>query len=62
MLTLTRDNNSAMVATAILAVSIYDCHPSGFTLPATGLVLELNSPPKTMNWKADAKDTGCGSY
>jgi len=51
-----------MVATAILAVSIYDCHPSGFTLPATGLVLELNSPPKTMNWKADAKDTGCGSY
>jgi hypothetical protein len=61
-LTLTRDSNTAMMATTSLPVSIQNCQPSGFTLSLTSVMLEINSSAPAITWTADAKDTLCGTY
>jgi hypothetical protein len=39
-LTLKRDNNTSMTATATLQVTIYDCHPTGFVLSQSSISVE----------------------
>jgi hypothetical protein len=42
-LTLIRDDVTSMTANSSLQVNVYDCKPSGFTLPVANVIIEVES-------------------
>jgi len=56
------DSTCSDTITIAATITLYNCQPTGFTLSATSVEIELLSPSQTVTWSQTTLNSLCGVY